>query len=71
MTVNCEVCGLRLDPVWVEVGETKHVTCVDVSECQHGEIRGARYCALCRYADPWIQPPQPAYRKRSRRLQNA
>lgn len=69
MNGYCSICKLRLDPVWVEIGETKHVSCVDVCECQHGEVRGARYCALCRYADPQLQPPPP--KKRARRLQNA
>lgn len=51
MKSKCEICGLTLDPVWVEIGETKHRTCVEVCECEHGEARGPRYCGLCRYAD--------------------
>jgi hypothetical protein len=68
MTVNCDVCGTRLDPVWVEIGETKHPTCVLAAICAHGEVRGPRYCALCRYENPWIQPPEGSPRKR-RKLQ--
>ena len=44
---NCEICEEPLDAVWVEIGETRHVTCT-TSECAHGEPRGSRFCALCR-----------------------
>jgi hypothetical protein len=70
MNANCTVCGSRLDPVWVEIGETKHTTCIEAAECAHGEVRGARYCALCRHSNPWIQPPVSTP-KRRRKLQNA
>jgi hypothetical protein len=63
MKSKCEICGLTLDPVWVEIGETTHRTCVEVCECQHGEVRGPRYCALCRYAD--------ARGNKRKKLQNA
>jgi hypothetical protein len=64
--MDCVICNTPLDPVWVEVGETTHSWCVE-GECYHGEIRGSRYCALCRYANPLIEPPTPAFRKRRRK----
>jgi hypothetical protein len=44
----CSVCSTRLDPYWVELGVDVHPTCEDL-ECAHGEVRGTRYCALCRH----------------------
>lgn len=67
MTRNCETCQTPLDPVWVEIGETRHMTCKSDGQCDHGEIRGPRYCALCRYANPWIKPPEPAPRSRRKK----
>jgi hypothetical protein len=67
-TSNCTTCNTRMDPVWVEIGETQHQTC-KTGECDHGEIRGPRYCALCRYENPWIAPPTPPARnKRKKKL---
>lgn len=62
--MTCEECGNLLDPFWAEVGETRHRQCK--IECDHGEVRGPRYCALCRHADPSILPPQPPVKKRKR-----
>lgn len=63
--MTCTKCGNRLDPVWVEAGVTEHVHCK--TDCEHGEMRGPRYCALCRHADPSIMPPEPPERRRKRR----
>jgi len=53
----CELCHCAMDPVWVQAGYTAHFTCAPFRECDHGEPRGPRYCALCRHADPRIMPP--------------
>lgn len=62
--VRCEVCSTPMDPVWAEIGEVKHPTCEYPVECAHGEPRGARYCALCRRANPQIIAPEPPERPR-------
>lgn len=66
MTQNCTKCGQGLDPVWAEIGETEHLQCRTHVDCEHGDPRGARYCALCRRANPLIRPPVPLPRKRRR-----
>jgi hypothetical protein len=63
---TCTICATPLDPVWVEIGNDRHSWCVE-ADCQHGEPRGSRYCALCRYANPLIEPPTPPVSKRRRR----
>lgn len=45
----CRICDYRLDQYWVEIGVDVHPSCED-RQCEHGEPRGARYCALCRHA---------------------
>lgn len=70
----CTICNTPLDPVWAEIGNTTHAWCVEHAECDHGEERGSRYCALCRYRNPLIEPPTgqwPKRRRRRRRLQPA
>lgn len=44
---DCENCGLPLPEVALERGWWLHPGCW----CDHGETRGRRYCALCRYRD--------------------
>jgi len=63
----CAICHTPLDKVWIEVGADKHPTCETLYECDHGEPRGARYCALCRRANPLIQPPVPPEKPRKRK----
>lgn len=58
MAAVCSVCGTRLDPVWAEMGYDTHVTCDGSMACAHGEIRGPRFCALCRHANAAIVAPQ-------------
>lgn len=66
--MECTICRTPLDPIWVEVGVTEHAHCVAGGECQHGEERGSRYCALCRYSNPLAERPASVFRKRRRRL---
>jgi hypothetical protein len=64
---TCTICETPLDPVWAEVGETKHQWCVENGTCSHGEIRGSRYCALCRYSNPLAARPPSAFPRRRKR----
>jgi len=54
-TMQCLICETPLDPVWAEIGVTQHGWCVAGGECAHGETRGSRYCALCRYQNPYMR----------------
>lgn len=54
----CRICSYRLDPYWVEIGVDVHPSCEDL-QCEHGEPRGARYCALCRRAAAASATPKP------------
>lgn len=69
---SCEICNTPLDPVWAEIGQSKHSWCVE-HLCEHGETRGSRYCALCRYKNPLLQVPAVEWgvRGRRKRLQPA
>lgn len=48
----CTVCKNPIDPIWVEIGETKHVSCIPPTECEHGEPRGPHACPFCRRKHP-------------------
>lgn len=63
----CTTCQTPIDPFWVQLGVNQHPSCEQAMVCDHGEPRGARYCALCRRANPLIQPPVPPERPRRRR----
>lgn len=63
----CTTCNQRLDPIWPSMGINIHPTCEADFTCSHGEPRGARYCALCRRADPRIQAPEPPPRPSRKR----
>lgn len=58
VTPVCSVCHTRLDPVWADMGYTVHVNCDGSLECAHGEVRGPRYCAICRRSNTAIVPPE-------------
>lgn len=58
----CTACQTPLDAIWAQIGVDRHPTCEITTECEHGEPRGPRYCALCRRANPMILPPVPPER---------
>lgn len=55
----CRLCWTRLDDVWAGMGYDTHPGCTMAIECDHGEPRGPRYCALCRRANPDMAAPDP------------
>lgn len=63
----CSACYTPINPIWTDMGFDRHPSCNQPIDCDHGEPRGPRYCALCRRANPNIQPPVPPQRERRRK----